>query len=427
MLFWNFAFAAVIAWLLYAALKSRIDSAMGQLKHDITLEMGNLKQRPQLAAGEDLKQRPEEAPKNETLKNDLDVRIRKQVLQDCPRYGIHDAYTISEPARFYEREDGRGRIRLLRRVYTQGIYLPYELALKAVTDSDPLVREWMARESPYLDYREARHKGADGQFTTTYLHPDRNLIERLRQDSDPFIRAVLRENPEISDFGIFDCRWLEEFRNCVPLERLAMMRNKKLHFDLVNRILDVDDTELNLEKGERFQLARACLVNTNVVQNGRRSRTTDFADGWGWYQSRKNSKTVWGHAAKWPEDSGIQVFAFKYVQTEDKVKADIYPKCQAAYLRVTILESCLPEDKETLRLGRGDTDSTARYIAYGRSRYMDRQEIEDVLRREKDKVAIGALLENPWQGSIARELHKAIEDTQEQPLPAAGPDLIEAD
>jgi hypothetical protein len=100
MLFWNFAFAAVIAWLLYAALKSRIDLAMGQLKHDITLEMGNLKQRP------------EEAPKNETLKNDLDVGIRKQVFQDCPRYGIHDAYTISELSRFYEREDGRGRSRL---------------------------------------------------------------------------------------------------------------------------------------------------------------------------------------------------------------------------------------------------------------------------------------------------------------------------
>jgi hypothetical protein len=166
--------------------------------------------------------------------------------------------------------------------------LPYELALKAVTDRDPLVREWMARESPYIDYREARHKGADEQFTTAYLHPDRNLIERLRQ-------------------------------------------------------------------------------------------------------------------------------------------AGIYSKCQSAYLRVTILESCLPEDKETLRLGRGDTDWTARYIAYGRSRYMDRQEIEDVLRREKDKVAIGALLENPWQGSIARELHDCNGDIQEQPFPAGGPGLIEAD
>src|SRR5258705_7181817 len=108
MLFWNFAFAAVITWLLYSALKSRIDSAMGQLKHDITLEMGNLKQRPQLVAEEAPKQIPEEAPKNEKLKNDLDMRIRKQVFQDCPRYGIHDAYTISELARFYEREDGRG-------------------------------------------------------------------------------------------------------------------------------------------------------------------------------------------------------------------------------------------------------------------------------------------------------------------------------
>jgi hypothetical protein len=36
---------------------------MGQLKHDITLEMGNQKQRPQPAAEEDPKPSPEEALK----------------------------------------------------------------------------------------------------------------------------------------------------------------------------------------------------------------------------------------------------------------------------------------------------------------------------------------------------------------------------
>ncbi len=437
MLFWNFAIATAIAWLLYSALRRRIDSAMGQLKRDLALGVGAPGQRSALAVEEDIEEesrlsaegylehKRQAVVENAQPKDDLDVRMRKQVYKDCPRYGIHDAYTVSELLRSYEREDSRGRIRLLRRVYAQGVSLPYELALKAVVDNDPSVREWMARESPYLDYRGAQYKSGDNQFTTTYLHPDRNLIERLKQDSEPFIRAALRENPVISDFGFLSERWLQEFKSCVPLERLAMMRNKKLDLGLVNHVLDLDDTALNLEKEERFELARACLVNANVVQNGRRSKTMDFADGWGWYRSGKNAKTVWELAAKWPEDSGIQVFAFEYVQTEDKVKAEIYPKCKAAHLRVTILESCLPEDKETLRLGRGDTDSTARYVAYGRSRYMERKEIEDILRREKDKVAIGALLENPWQGPIARELHKAMEDTQEQPS-TDGPGLTEA-
>jgi hypothetical protein len=407
-MFWYFAFAAVIVWLqlLYSALRKRIDSALEQLRQNIVVEVGALSQKPEPAA-------------KEASGDDLDSRARKQIYKDFPRYGIHDDYTVSELLRAYEREDSRGRIRLLRRVYAQGVHLPYEVAFKAVTDSDSLVREWMAKEAPYLDYRETRYEGASEQFSTTYVHPERDLAERLRQDPDPFIRAALRENPKVSDWGFWGDRWVEEFRNCVPLERLAMMRNKKLDLELVNRILDVDDTELNLEKEERFQLARACLVNEHVVQNSRRSRTRDFVDGWASYQARKNAKTVWELAAKWPEDSGIQFFAFKNVQTDDEVKAHIYSECQSTHIRSAILDSCFPEDKETLALGRADADPTARYIAYGRSRSMERGEIEDALRREKDgteKWLVGSLLENPWLGSIARELHKAMDDIHVQPI-----------
>lgn len=409
-MFWYFAFAAVIVWLqlLYSALRRRIDSAIEQLRQNIVAEVGALRQKPELAVKED----PED---------DLDSRARKQLYKDFPRYGIHDAYTVSELLRSYEREDSRGRIRLLRRVYAQGVHLPYEMALKAVTDSDPLVREWMAKEAPYLDYREAHYEGAFEELTTTYVHPERDLAERLRQDPDLFIRAALRENSKISswEFVLGYDKWLEEFRNCVPLERLAMMRNKKLGFELVNRILDVDDNELNLEKEERFQLARACLANEHVIQNSRRSRTRDFVDGWAAYRARENAKTVWELAAKWPEDSGIQFFAFKNIQTDDEVKAHVYSQCQSDLIRRTILEGCFPEDKKTLTLGRADADPIARSVAYGRSRSMERGEIEDALRREKDgneAWLVDSLLRNPWLGSIACELNKGMEDTQVQPI-----------
>ena len=428
-MFWYFAFAAVIVWLLYLALGQRIDSAMEQLRQNIVAETRALGHRPEPVATEDhdrvatardvASHRPELAT-NEDPGDDLDARVRKQIYKDFPRYGIHDNYTVSELLRSYECADSRGRIRLLRRVYAQGIHLPYEVALKAVTDSDSLIREWMAKEAPYLDYREARYEGAGEQFTSTYVHPERDLVERLKQDPDPFVRAALRENSKISNWEFFlgYNKWIEEFRNCAPLERLAMMRNKKLDFELVNRILDVDDTELNLEIEERFQLARACLVNEHVVENSRRSRTRDFVDGWSSYQARKNAKTVWELAAKWPEDSGIQFFAFKNVQTDDEVKAHIYSKCQSTFIRRTILESCFPEDNATLTLGRADADSIARSVAYGRSRSMKKGEIEDALRREKDgtdKWLVDSLLENPWLGPIARELQKAMEDTHVQP------------
>jgi hypothetical protein len=126
----------------------------------------------------------------------------------------------------------------------------------------------------------------------------------------------------------------------------------------------------------------------------------------------------------------IQGLAFKYVQTEDSVKSGVFRRCTNVDLRRFILESCLPEDEETLKLGRGDSDPTARYIAFGRTRSMKRQEIEDAILREKDgeeKWVIDGLLENPWIGTIARELQKAVDDGQGQSLPADGASLNEAD
>jgi hypothetical protein len=401
-MFWSFAFSTVIALILYTALQRRFDSIMAQLRNDL------------LAGIEELKQGQETVTiQREQPKDKHDALIRKRVYLDFSRYAVQDAYTISELTRSYDREDSRGRIRLLRCVYAQTTRLPYELALKAVTDSDPAVREWMARKAQDLDYREARHESADALLKTT--HPDRNLTERLRQDSDPFVRATLFENSKLFNFLWHSERWLDEFKRCAPLERLAMMRNEELNLDLVKLILDPDDTELGLEMSERFLIARASLINAHVVQNGRRRRANDFADGYGWYQAGKHSQAVWELAAKWPEDSGIQFLAFKSVQTDDKVKAGIYPKCKAVPLREAILESCLQEDLETIRLGRSDTDASARFIAYHRSRRMDRQEIEDALRRErsgKEKWVIDGLLENPWLGLIARELLNAMPETE---------------
>jgi len=440
---WSLGFAlliaAVVVWL-YSSLRAEISSIVEMLKR--VIDAKETREHEQIT---------DVATENEQLDDDLDSRIRKQVYQDFPRYGIQDAYTIAELMRSYERENSRGRIRLLRSVYRQGVRLPYELALKAVTDSDSLVREWMARESPDLDYSERQYPPAQSEMTSTtscpseepltdtvtHLYPERDLIERLKQDSDPFVRAALYENHHLSvEFGLsaaaFGAGGIETFRNCAPLERLAMMRNEELSLKLAKHILDLQDTTFCLETEERTALAKACLVNAKVVQNGRLSREMfpAGADGWGNYTIQKDSEAIWELAAKWPEDSGVQGLAFKYVQTEDSVKSGVFRRCTNVDLRRFILESCLPEDEETLKLGRGDSDPTARYIAFGRTRSMKRQEIEDAILREKDgeeKWVIDGLLENPWIGTIARELQKAVDDGQGQSLPADGASLNEAD
>jgi len=433
-MYWSLGFAllilVVVVWL-YSSLRAEIHSMAEKLQR--VLDQKETTEPEQIA---------DVATEDEPLGDNLDSRIRKEVHQECPRYGIQDAYTIAELIRSYERENSRGRVCLLRRMYRQRVRMPYELALRAVTDSDSSVREWMAREARDLDYSERQYPPAETEKASTILgpngesltytdtvahfYPDRNLYERLKRDTDPFVRAALYENHHLFfKFGMsaLGGDGIEVFRECAPLERLAMMRNKELSLEFAKRILDPQDTTLCLGNEERAVLAKACLVNPKVVQNGRQSRKIfpAGADGWGNYTIQKDSEAVWKLAARWPVDSGVPSIAFKYVQTEDQVKAEIYKKCQNDFLRQTILESCLPEDEKTLTLGRGDSDPTARYIAYGRTRSMKKQEIEDALYREKvegEKWVMNGLFENPWLGSTVRELQKAVDDVPGQSLSA---------
>jgi hypothetical protein len=94
---WSLGFAlliaAVVVWL-YSSLRAEISSIVEMLKRVIDeKETGEHEQITDVAT------------ENEQLDDDLDSRIRKQVYQDFPRYGIQDAYTIAELMRSYEREN----------------------------------------------------------------------------------------------------------------------------------------------------------------------------------------------------------------------------------------------------------------------------------------------------------------------------------
>lgn len=354
-------------------------------------------------------QRDEQGNKHDEL---IRERVEHNFSHWARRYTVQDAYTTSELTRAYDRKNSRGRIKLLRRVYRQTACLPYELALKAVTDSAPEVREWMAREGQNLDYRHTKHEGAD--VLVHAIHADRDLTALLRKDSDPFVRATFFENPELFS-PYWDKEWIAAFRECSHLERLAMMRNEALDFDLVKLILDPDDTKLGIEINERFQFAKACLVNKRVVENGWRTKrgySPVQNARFGWFQSYDYSKTVWELAMKWPDKAGIPYKAFHTIQTFDRVKAAIYSRCEEIPLRGAIIESCLPEDEETLRLARADSDKQLRSMAYWKSRRMDKGEIEAALLREKaekDNGAMNGLLTNPWLEPTAREILDKLE------------------
>ena len=194
-MFWSFAFLAAVAWLLYLALQRRIDSAVRQLKREFAAVIEGLKNNLEPVSGSEVLRQVDSAvgqlkrdissgldglkqgrvattAEREEQKDKHYELIRELVDRNLSawtgRYTVQDAYTISELTRSYDRKDNCGRIQLLRRVYRQTPRLPYELALRAVTDSDAAVREWMARKAQNLDYGGTRHESADALLD---VHP----------------------------------------------------------------------------------------------------------------------------------------------------------------------------------------------------------------------------------------------------------------
>ncbi len=77
-----------------------------------------------------------------------------------------------------------------------------------------------------LDYREAHYI----DYHQEYKFPDRNLVDRLKNDPDPFVRACLRENSDVffRRHLSLGTEWEEYFRGATRLERLALMRNPEI-------------------------------------------------------------------------------------------------------------------------------------------------------------------------------------------------------
>src|ERR1700730_7025484 len=110
----------------------------------------------------------------------MDQTRRDVSLMPLSRYSVPDAYTLEELRREYQTQDIKGRIGLLERLYKDDTVPPDEIILMALEDPDVNVRQWIACHAKYLE---------------------RNLIDRLKNDSDPLVRARLRENPAILTLG----------------------------------------------------------------------------------------------------------------------------------------------------------------------------------------------------------------------------------
>jgi hypothetical protein len=334
--------------------------------------------------------------------NRLEEALKKKASELPPRYMAQDAYTLAELERLYRRTDTRGKIRLFKSLYRQGIFPSYTIALDAATSGDASLREWMARYSTCLDYSGKKLPNGDSGC---------DLEDVLRNDEDVFVRAALCENPETLGLLSIGREFEQKLLACTHLERLGLVRNERLKLIDVMSVFDSEDQTLQIPLSERTELAVACATNWSVVQDSRRIKGMDFSDGCSWYETCKASRTIWQTAAKWPNDSRAPYFVFAFIDAEDKTKAEIFLTCNRD-TRLAIMESCTPDDRKTLHLGRNDEDDTIRFIAYARSKQLEKGEMEDILAREKVEVALSALLENPWLGSLAQETRERLSQKQ---------------
>ncbi|MDV2502508.1 MAG: hypothetical protein RX318_00940 [bacterium] len=304
------------------------------------------------------------------------------------RYDIIDEYTLEELQREYRASDAKGRINILESYYKRDRQAPYEIALLAVEDSNVEVRQWMARHGKSLDYRE-RNYGAD---EPEYQYPERNLEERLKNDPDLFVRACLRENPDVFGTILFIVKWKEWFLEATHLERLALVRNPSVSLDLMVRISDHEDEELGIDLEARKELVLAFLTNTKA-QSKKGLEPSEFVDGFQWYLDRKDLSQLWEYISKWPEDIGVQYAAYRHLNADDGIKAKIYKECNEPLLRSAILENCDPSDTATLSLGIKDSGDNCRYIANSKIRYPTSEVIQETL-KSKDTWALHGLAHN---------------------------------
>ncbi|MBI4525445.1 MAG: hypothetical protein HY695_16715 [Deltaproteobacteria bacterium] len=235
----------------------------------------------------------------------------------------------------------------------------------------------------------------------------------MKNDSDPFVRACLRENPTV--FASFFDRWKEYFDEATQLERLALVRNPKVaedislfHHAVIEKIFDPEDKALAVDLKERRELVIAFLTNNEALArvaedaglgklSGMQRLLRNPMAGEAEYTANTFLSRLWELASKWSKDSGIPYLVYRYLPANDETKAQAYKTCNEAAWKYAILENCGPDDRETLKLGTQDSDDNhvydCRYLAYSKVTSLEPERLDAIL-QGNDMSALDGLAHN---------------------------------
>jgi len=325
-----------------------------------------------------------------------------------------DAFALEELRREYQSDDAKGRIALL-----QNSQAPVEIARLAVEDPNVEVRQWFARHG-----RNYESASVDGE-----------MLEILRKDDDPFIRACVYANPGFSPMLGSVATWAKSgqalagmlvgaqqrdnwWREATHLERLGMVRNREFRSCLLN---ELKTNELGLSREQQEELIRAFLARR------------DFVD-------HRDNGELWDLIAEWPEESDLPPLVYRFLPVHDHTAAKVYRKTENPEWRRAILQMVWDEDvmersveryglhSETLDLAIKDATGVCRLLAYatlrlGHSNFADRRgrskHWQDLQRAARSDIyALSGLAKNPaltpeelrWVETSANALVGSLKD-----------------
>jgi hypothetical protein len=308
------------------------------------------------------------------------------------RYTFTDAYILAELKGRYDAADPEARIRLLADLYKDENYQPpHEIAELAVQDPHVEVRRWIARNGRYLGYKD------NNPTESTTKSDARDLRARLKIDSDPLVRAHLRENPDIMPLLVragYSKQWFLESSH---LERLALVRNERIEEEFVEQLFNPEDTDLAITLSERFELCCAFLTNHVVI--GKNAKDAGLIgdslgswDGSIHYSARKFLRSLWLNAGKWPSGTGnLQYAVYSHVPADDETKAEVYGSCDEPVWRKAILyASDSKRDRKTFAVAIADREDDCRELAYQHLAEIDDKQLNGLIER-KDTAALRGL------------------------------------
>jgi hypothetical protein len=193
------------------------------------------------------------------------------------------------------------------------------------------------------------------------------------------------------------------------------MRRRHLPNDLIERIFDISDKELNISSiEERAELITAYLTNVEEVSESRRDYF-DHVDGMDAAFTRLYYQKLWDLISIWPEEfNWVKRLVYIYIGNSSNNKVSIF-KDSPMHLKMAILEGCSGTDSydnEIIKLAMQEGNDFLKRQAYAKANFrsVNKDEIEKLLDRDDQDIIAGIAYNKNFPFSIRSKAAGRLRD-----------------